>query len=418
MLKYLVSVKVLVATALVFFFVWALSKIPLPATIDPISEALADFKTTDIVFSKLTDYDNRVDTNIVVVNIGQLRRDEVMAQVNNLQRFKPKVIGIDALFRELEVNRLMRGATRADSLAAQARDSAVAATFQRYDNIVLVSELSGYDAKTATFDTVLTSHPYYNRYVKTGFANIVNDDYSKRTIRGVSPIQTVAGRYEEPSFSVAIMRLYNPAVAERCLKRGNRIETINWQGNIRNFFFLEQEVAADPTEDLSFIQGKIVLMAYVKADERRRDLEDLYFTPMNEQYAGKTFPDLYGIYVHANFLSMMLKDAYIDTMPTWLSVVLALVLTHLVLAGLTWLHYRLPNWFDIVVPILQIAFTFLLLYVVVWIFDRSRYQVDFTLLTVGVVLGPIILEIFLPFYDKTFTGGRLQLVRPLRKSST
>ena len=40
------------------------------------------------------------DTNIFIVNIGTLSREELAKQITVLQKFQPKVIGIDAVFAE------------------------------------------------------------------------------------------------------------------------------------------------------------------------------------------------------------------------------------------------------------------------------------------------------------------------------
>ena len=51
--------------------------------LDPVAKALSDFDVYDIVYSKLSE-DPKADTNIVLVNIGNLSRLEIARQVNVL----------------------------------------------------------------------------------------------------------------------------------------------------------------------------------------------------------------------------------------------------------------------------------------------------------------------------------------------
>ncbi len=39
-------------------------------------------------------------------------------------------------------------------------------------------------------------------------------------------------------------------------------------------------------------------------------IDDLHFTPLNEIVSGKSFPDMYGVVIHANILSMILSGKY------------------------------------------------------------------------------------------------------------
>ncbi len=66
--------------------------------------------------------------------------------------------------------------------------------------------------------------------------------------------------------------------------------------------------------DSSALNGKIVLFAYA-TPFNPMDIEDKKFTPMNEKYAGKSIPDMNGIIVHANIISMVMEDNFIKKVP-------------------------------------------------------------------------------------------------------
>ncbi|MEQ9413696.1 MAG: hypothetical protein RIF39_07685, partial [Cyclobacteriaceae bacterium] len=64
---------------------------------DPLGQALGDMELSDIAFSQLRS-DPTIDTNIVIVNIGALPRRGVAEQIRILNKYNPKVIGIDSFF--------------------------------------------------------------------------------------------------------------------------------------------------------------------------------------------------------------------------------------------------------------------------------------------------------------------------------
>ena len=386
MLRYLLKRETLLSTALVFVLFFALSRFPWRELdwLNPVGEALADFQLTDIVFSKFRD-PQPPDSNIVIVNIGRMDRAGVAQAIERVAAAGPAVIGIDAFFRQLKEPR---------------GDSALARALQQHGaRIVLVHELSEYDTATGGFRSLRTSNPAFNKWVSNGYANVTNDPNSPKTIRSISPQQQV-GERTVPSFALALVQRYDSAAARRCLARGNGQEVINWRGNYSHFYFLDTSAVRDTSVALDVVRGKIVLMAFVDVIDRYGSLEDRYFTPINERYAGKSFPDMYGIVIHANMISMLLSGQYVDHMPAWLGIVLAIVLCHVVLAFLLWCYDRYSEWFDLVVFATAVALNLLLLYLVIWAFDRYRYELDVQLAILALVFGPSILEIFIPLYRR------------------
>ena len=66
--------------------------------LDAIGQALEDMEITDYVFSELRDT-VPPDNNIVIVNFGPLRRDGIAEQIRIIDKYNPKVIGIDSFFK-------------------------------------------------------------------------------------------------------------------------------------------------------------------------------------------------------------------------------------------------------------------------------------------------------------------------------
>src|SRR5688572_1385403 len=64
---------------------------------DPIGQAFGDMELADVAFSNLRD-DPTIDTNVVIVNIGNLSRAGIAQQIMNISACKPRVIGLDIIF--------------------------------------------------------------------------------------------------------------------------------------------------------------------------------------------------------------------------------------------------------------------------------------------------------------------------------
>ncbi len=387
-MRYFIKLEVFLATAILYLFFWLVSLLPIKefGWMVPMSEALKDFSMNDLVYSQFHP-EMPPDTNIVIVNIGRIPRNEVAAVLRRVNAANPKVIGIDAFFRSEKDPALDTPLVNALKEAGR--------------RVVLVDELWDAQEKGGklVFGSMRTSHPKFNQWVQNGYANIGNDDNSPKTIRFISPWQKV-GNDSIFSFSIQLLRNYRPDAARACLARGNSNEIINWRGNFGSFFFFDYNSLLDPQTDLSPLRGKIVLMALMEANVNNRTFEDMYFTPMNEQYAGKSFPDMYGIVIHANMISMVLSGDYIETLPAWVSTLFAVFLCYLNMVFFTYIHYRHGGWFDLLVFVSQTVVNLFFLYIAIMIFSSYRTQVDIGALLASFLLGPTVLEIFLPVWEK------------------
>jgi hypothetical protein len=97
-MKKFIKVENIIVSFLTFFIIWLISIIPYNLIfLDPIAKTLGDLDLTDIVFSKLRE-EPKLDTNVVIVNIGGLGRVDIANQINLINSFNPKVVAVDALF--------------------------------------------------------------------------------------------------------------------------------------------------------------------------------------------------------------------------------------------------------------------------------------------------------------------------------
>jgi CHASE2 domain-containing sensor protein len=381
-----------VCTLFIFLGIALIKNIPVELEIlNPIESAFDDFELTDIVFSKLQEEYPTADTNIVLVNIGKLDRAATAEEITLINRHQPKVIAIDATY---------------SSLKDQAGDSALAAALAQVKNLVLISGLQRYNEETEEYDTLTTSHPLFNQYAETGFANfIVEDDDVYKALRSFSPKERVRGK-TELAFPVKIAQLFNPEAAEKFLQRDNESEYINYKGNHegRGFFSLDVEDVFDPEIDLSFMKDKIVLMGFMGSSFGDRTLIDKFYTPMNENYIGHSHPDMFGVVVHANSVSMILGERYINNVPEFMEIIIAVALCFLNVALFNRVIQTNGDWYDSISLVLQIIQALIIGYVVLVLFDLFSLKIDLTLALVAVLLSGNLIEIyynlFVPLYKK------------------
>ena len=87
------------ATVLVYFILKFASFIFQLDMFDPIQSTLQNMEVPDLVFSRFLDHSKiPMDTNVVIINNGDLNRRQFAAELEIINSYQPKVIGIDALF--------------------------------------------------------------------------------------------------------------------------------------------------------------------------------------------------------------------------------------------------------------------------------------------------------------------------------
>ncbi|HMP99796.1 MAG TPA: CHASE2 domain-containing protein, partial [Cyclobacteriaceae bacterium] len=114
--------------------------------------------------------------------------------------------------------------------------------------------------------------------------------------------------------------------------------------------------------------------------------DDKFFTPLNKKYAGKTNPDMYGVVVHANVVSMIINEDYIDEIADWQETILAIVLCFLNIMFCVWVYRTFPEWYDGVTKLVQVIEFGILAFLMVMIFHWYSYKLDLTLSLAAVAL--------------------------------
>jgi CHASE2 domain-containing sensor protein len=377
---------------------------------DPIGQSLGDMEITDITFSRLRD-DPKVDTSIVIVNIGNLTRAEVAQQVRVISKFKPKVIGIDSFFD-------CQGGLTDSVNCPQAYDTLsnllLGSAIQEAENVVLVTKLLQTDSLLKAnngdidiYDSLERSDEMIRADAYEGYASLETEaDHQEdlKSCRRFNPTMSVKDKLEM-AFSVKMAMLYDSVKTKKFLARNKHSEVINYRGNIYDPFGASEfpgryytldwyQALAEESFEPGLFKDKIVIMGFLGADLRDTSWDDKFFTPLNKHYAGKTRPDMYGVVVHANAVSMILNEDYVDELVLWQQVAIAFVICFLNVALFGYINTKLPLWFDglsIMLQLLQIVVcTFLMIYVFKWF----TFKLNITLALAAIAIVGTCFELY------------------------
>ena len=373
------------ATLFVFFTLGGIVKITdlkIFSAFDPLGQALGDMELTDIAFSQLRD-DPAIDTNIVIINIGGLPRRGVAEQIRILNEYNPKVIGMDSFF-DCPMN--LRDTINCPPMRDPIGNAFLGAAIAEAKNFVLVTRVTQTDSLFDTgsvdqYDSLERTDADIRGNALEGFANLPTDADNQeafKTCRTFIPRLKVRDDTVN-AFSIQVAKCYAPDKVAKFIARGNYEDVINYRGNILDFYgassFAGRYFALDWYQVLneeflpSLITDKIVLMGYMGDDFTDTSWDDKFFTPLNKQYAGKANPDMYGLVVHANIVSMILAEDYIDVMAEWQEWTVAILLCFLNVALFWVIHHKIPDWFDGITVMLQLIQIFLLSFLMIYFFN-------------------------------------------------
>ena len=412
----------LMVTIFTFAFMYGLSKLldlKMFSAFDPIGQAIGDMEVSDIAF-RLRDVP-AYDSSVVMVNIGDIvsmahDRALIAQEVENIIKYKPAVIGFDITFGDPE--------SALDSMASIALGEAIRKAQESGVKVVMAHRLGQSDSLVAAKgdtpeqDIIIHSNDLILQNSYEGFVNLDTDAEHQEDLkacRKFNPKIKVKDHYEY-SLEVRIAMLVDSMKTKRFLDRDNYAEVINYRGNIVDihgasleeyrgkYGLLDVAEALDTTyyeqtEDL--IKGKIVLFGFVGRDILDTSWDDKFFTPINVNYAGKTRPDMYGIVVHANVISMILNEEYVNEMADWQEYAIAFIVLILTVALFFKIEERMPIWYDLLSLIIQVVLVVIFSFVMIMVFTYYSMKLNFTLTLAAAALVGTCFELY--------NGGILRL---------
>ena len=334
------------------------------------TQAFKDFTVTDMFYSRILNKSKIYQGPLMIINIENRNRGELAFLLQKLEDGKPKVIGLDIIFKE-----------KKDSTG----DSLLKKTFADYNNIVL-PYIASFKANVNEQRT--------NEYFQANSNSFVN-------VEGVSKELTTLRYYYPaynhiPAFTTAMLQMYDPSIAQSLLNRNKQKTEIRYYGDLQNFNYLTFDEVMSDTFDTKNLKDKILLLGYAGENNKVNMLdEDRCFTPLNSQLSGRSYPDMYGVMVHANILRMALDKDFIYVLPPWLNWVVAFMLNWLLLPMFVRWYVHKAVWFHLFTMLLQLTISTLFVYLTVFIYANANIKIESSAVLVAVLL----LGDFLLFYD-------------------
>lgn len=320
---------------------WVVTLAPLNVEfLAPIELAIRDLEYSDIVLSQLqAETPTRLDTSIVLVNVGLASRSELALTIDRLRDAGAACIGVDVMFT-----------SPVDTLGASLLRDAVSRTQQ----IVMAEVLS--DRVDEEEDA---GRPFRQRErgVLQGlpdsvFANVnlpASETY--KTVRYWDPSVQYAG-VESPSLVKRMYEMMSNQLHPALLEEASLFVKYQRQ---RTWYTLEWSECIIPDRDLSMVNGRAVLLGFLgRSLGDTMSLEDRFFTPQNKTYVGRAWPDMYGVEIHATVLSMLLHQDVVREPSQWVDALIAFVLTALIIAVNGRLSQRMISFGEATTRIVQV----------------------------------------------------------------
>ena len=414
----------ILGTLFIFSIMWVIfnvTQFQIFDAFDPVGEALEDMEMTDVAFSQLRE-DPVPDTNIVIVNIGLLSRAEIARQLQIINQYDPAVVGFDSFFNYRS----------ADTLG----DLVLSNAFSEVENLVMVTKLLQTDSLKALhegddiYDSLETSHELFRKHANMAFANLDTDaenqeDY--KTCRAF-PTRRVVNGEEQVAFGVKVAELFDKEKVKKLKQRDNPTEIINYRGNLVDFFgrtgypnmFYALDVDDVFNENFvpEMIKGKIVLFGFMGQDFFDTSWDDKFFTPLNKNYAGKANPDMYGVVVHANIISMILKGDYVNelTDKEGMGILVAILICFLNVVVFSYVYIKVPDWYDGITKLIQLVEIMLIIFLMVIVFSEYSFKLNLVITLAAIALAGDGLEVFYGVVKNLFNKeSRKQLFTIRRK---
>ncbi|MGC3947490.1 MAG: CHASE2 domain-containing protein [Chryseolinea sp.] len=397
------------ATAFVFLALLGLlrlTQLQIFNAFDSIGEALSDVELTDYVFSSLRD-DPDVDENVVLVNIGNLTRRGIAQQISIISKYKPRVIGIDSFF---DCKTGLYDTVNCPQLKDVLGNMMLSEAIRSAGNVVLVTKLLRQDTTLSEneFDTLRRSDPMFrDGALAEGFASLITgagyqDDV--KTCRTFNPVMMVTDSSHR-AFSVELANVYDSARTSKFLRRNNFSEVINYRGNVfdihgttnypQMFYTLDVDDVFTENFVSEMIKDKIVIFGFLGSTLSDPSWADKFYTPLNKKLAGKANPDMFGAVVHANIISMILNEDYVEEMPVWQEATMAIIICLLNVALFSLINTHLPLFYDGITKLLQLIQLLAYSALMVLIFHWYTFKLDITITLAAVALVGDVYEVYM-----------------------
>ena len=391
-----IFVDAFIITLTLFLILWALDFAMVNNKfLNPFERAFRDFQYTDILYSQIKKKQLVLDTSIVLVSTGKLDRNGIAREIEIIQSYMPELIGLDIIF-----------SGRRDTMGNIALKNAISSM----PNIVLAQKIIFHNGHPIYLDT--NAHLFGAMH--TGHVNFPGENPRSTTIREFQPYIPI-GNQLNPSLVLKIAQLSRPKAYEKFANRKHTMEIINYAGTLSSFPHFSASEIMNQVTGLEIMKDKIVLVGHFETGFSD-SFEDKYFTPFNEELSGRSWPDMYGIVIHANILSMIFRGDYINQLSVFTEQAITFILCYFYMLFFLYLFRRKAFWYDPVSLFIQLASLIVILYFIFQLYAFANLKFNSTILVILILLAaeaPEIYDFFVRFIDR-YVVSRIKI----KKSST
>ncbi len=395
------SIKVFGALVFLFSIMALVRVIGVKAEfLNVLDDVFDDFKLTHTYYKNVrSPQDEPFEENIVLVNIGKINRRGIAEMINIINKSKPKLIGIDARFY-LE---------KEDDPVG---DFMLSEAIKNTEEFVIACEVDNADEASKRWNDLLMPIPLFldSTGAHPAHVNTGNSESGDFIFWGeFPPYETTVDGRTVTSLSLRITELYDPAAADDFKARKNETEIIYFKGNLDKYFKLDIEQVFDEDFDPELIEGKIVLMGYMGTGSYTDYFfdEDKFYSPLNEKLLGRGFPDMYGVVVHANIISMMLERKYVNPVPDHIEVIFGILVAYLNVVLFVFLDIKAKVWYNTISKFVQLIEVIAVNSISLILFSTYRIEFNLTLTLVVILLSGDLTEIFIDVIYEPVKNSRL-----------
>ena len=312
---------------------------------NPLSKALEDFSFLDVYYSERLNDNPKIEPNIVLLNIEHANRLEITNALQAILKEEPKVVGFDIILKAFEQ-------TAVDSTLA---------SLLNHKKVVTGYVLSDYGT--------VSNHSFFKGKGPTGFVNF-NFGYQDAVVREFTGFFENAKKTHK-AFSVEVAKKF---LSKKAWKKQDLDEkltssrVINYVGGYERFpnFTISEFMSLS---DKSLVKDKVVLLGYLGTPTGNKyDVEDKHFTPLNEVTAGKSIPDMNGLTLHANIVSMIITNNFMYKVSNFWLLIITFVSSFMASIYFIWLDKRLKISYRTVRKAILFVFAVLMIWVTLLLF--------------------------------------------------
>lgn len=312
---------------------------------NPLSKALEDFSFLDVYYSEKLNDKQKIEPNIVLLNIEHASRLEIKNALQSILSEDPKVVGFDVILRAFEHKEVD------SALASMLNHKKVVTGYVLGDN------------------GLVSNHSFFEQKGTSGFVNF-NFGYQEAVVREFTGFYE-DGKRTHKAFSVEVAKKFLSKKSWKKRKLTEKLASsrvINYIGNYERFanFSLSEFMSLT---NKSFVKDKIVLLGYLGTPTgNKHDIEDKHFTPLNPITAGKSIPDMNGLTLHANIVSMIIADNFMYKVPNFWLLMITFVFSFMASIYFIWLDKRLKISYRTVRKAVLFVFAVLMIWTTLLLF--------------------------------------------------